>query len=74
MESIDRDPFGMGHMPLFTPRTRISAFPSVDMFSNEDGGGRWVSDSFMSTTINGVTQTIRKQKDSNVSVKLSFTL
>jgi DnaJ family protein B protein 6 len=68
MESIDRDPFGMGHIPRFTPRTRISTFPSVDMFSNEDGGGRWVSDSFMSTTINGVTQTIRKQKDLNVSI------
>ena len=70
MESIDRDPFGMGHVPRFTPRTRISTFPSVDIFSNEDGGGgRWVSDSFMSTTVNGVTQTIHKQKDSNVSIK-----
>lgn len=73
MESIDRDPFGVGPIPRFTPRSRISTFPSVDVFSNEDGGGRWVSDSFMSTTVNGVTQTIRKQKDSNVSVKLLFT-
>ena len=70
MESIDRDPFGMGNVPRFPPRTRISAFPAFNMFSNEDGGGRWVSDSFMSTTINGVTQTIHKQKDSNVSIKL----
>lgn len=74
MESIDRDPFSMGHIPRFTPRTRISAFPSVNMFSNEDGGGRWVSDSFMSTTINGVTQTIHKQKDANVSIILLLTL
>ena len=63
MESIDRDPFSMGSMPRFTPRTRVSTS------LNENGGGRWVSDSFMSTTVNGVTQTIRKQKDSNVSVK-----
>jgi DnaJ homolog subfamily B member 6 len=74
MESIDRDPFGVGHVPRFTPRTRISNFPSVDTFSNEDGGGRWVSDSFMSTTINGVTQTIHKQKDSNVSNNYNFCL
>ena len=74
MESIDRDPFGMGHIPRFTPRTRISAFPAVDMFSNEEGSGRWVSDSFMSTTINGVTQTIHKQKDANVSIILLLTL
>ena len=73
MESIDRDPFGEGHIPRFMPRTRISNFPSVDVFSNEDGGGRWVSDSFVSTTINGVTQTIRKQKDSNVSIITLFT-
>lgn len=70
MESIDRDPFGVGHVPRFTPRTRVSNFPSVDIFSTEDGGGQWVSDSFMSTTINGVTQTIHKQKDSNVSNNL----
>jgi len=74
MESIDRDPFGMGHMPRFTPRTRISAFPAVDLFSNEEGGGRWVSDSFMSTTVNGVTQTIHKQKDSNGNEHITRTL
>ena len=68
MENIDRDPFGVGHnFPRFTPRTPISTFPAVD---NGDGGGRWVSNSFMSTTVNGVTQTIHKQKDSNVSIKL----
>jgi DnaJ family protein B protein 6 len=67
MESIDRDPFGVEHIPRFTPRTRVSAFPTIDIFSEDDGGGQWVSDSFMSTTVNGVTQTIRKQKDLNVS-------
>jgi len=70
MESIDRDPFGMGHIPRFAPRTRTSTFPTVDTSPIEDGGGRWVSDSFMSTTVNGVTQTIHKQRDSNVSVIL----
>ena len=66
MENIDRDPFGVGLTPRFTPRSRISTFPTID---NEDGGGRWVSNSFMSTTINGVTQSIQKQKDSNVSIQ-----
>ena len=70
MESIDRDPFGVGYIPRFAPRTRISTFPAADISVNEDGGGRWVSDSFMSTTINGVTQTIHKQKDSNVGIKI----
>lgn len=65
MENIDRDPFGVGHIPRFTPRTRISAFPAFDISQNEEGGVRWVSNSFMSTTVNGVTQTIHKRKDSN---------
>ena len=72
MESIDRDPFGSAHIPRFAPRTRVSTFPSVDTSPIEDGGGRWVSDSFMSTTINGVTQTIHKQKDSNVRVNVKL--
>ena len=72
MDNIDRDPYGVGHIPRFTPRSRVSTFPSVDISPNEDGSGRWVSNSFMSTTVNGVTQTIHKQKDSNVSIKLPY--
>jgi DnaJ family protein B protein 6 len=70
MENIDRDPFGAGHIPRFAPRRQISTFPTFDISQNEDGGGRWVSNSFMSTTVNGVTQTIHKRKDLNVSIKL----
>lgn len=65
----DQDPFGEGHIPRFTPRTRMSTFPAADISPNENGSGRWVSDSFMSTTVNGVTQTIHKQRDSDVSIK-----
>jgi len=69
-----QNPFGMGHIPRFTPRTRISTFPTADISPNEDGSGRWVSDSFMSTTVNGVTQTIHKQKDSDGNEHITRTL
>jgi DnaJ family protein B protein 6 len=73
MGNIDRDPFGVGPMPWFPPRTRTSAFPSADISQNEGGGGRWVSNSFMSTTVNGVTQTIQKQKDANGNERITRT-
>lgn len=74
MESIDRDPFGMGHIPRFMP-TRVSTVPALDISPMESGGGgQWVSDSFMSSTVNGVTQTIRKQKDSNGNEHITRTL
>lgn len=39
-------------------------FPSFEPPSFSDGGhGAWAQESFMTTTINGVTQSVRKRRD-----------
>jgi DnaJ homolog subfamily B member 6 len=45
----------------------MMSFPSVEPTSFSDGHrGGWASESFMTTTVNGVTQTIHKRRDWDV--------
>jgi DnaJ family protein B protein 6 len=39
------------------------SFPSLEPTSFDDNRGGWTSESFMTTTVNGVTQTIHKRRD-----------
>jgi DnaJ family protein B protein 6 len=44
------------------------SFPSLEPTSFDDNRGGWTSESFMTTTVNGVTQTIHKRRDWDVRV------
>jgi len=68
MHDIDRDPFG-GGFPRFGLSSQMPAFPRIESSSFTDGrgrGGQWASESFMTSMVNGVTQTIHKRVDSEV--------
>lgn len=65
MDDIDRDPFGFGGFPRFG-FSPMHSFPALEPSSVDRG--RWVSESYMTSTVNGVTQTIRKRVDSDVSL------
>lgn len=72
MDDIDRDPFSMsmgGGMSfrLPGPFAPIIQIPASHHSSSTSRGGRWVSESVVSSTVNGVTQTVRKRVDSDVS-------
>lgn len=64
MDDIDRDPFSMGGMG---PRFGFGPMLAMPSLPSPNGRGRWVSESVVSSTVNGVTQTVRKRVDSNVS-------
>jgi len=66
MEDIDRDPFGRSGFPLFGPMSSMAALGSSPF--NDSNNGRWISESYMTSTVNGVTQTIRKRTDVDVSL------
>lgn len=66
MEDIDRDPFGRSGFPMFSPMSSMAALGSSSF--NNSNNGRWISESFMTSTVNGVTQTIRKRTDVDVSL------
>lgn len=53
---------GFHHIPSMTIN-----FPSMDS-SHFSGGdrGHWAGESFMTTTVNGVTQSVRKRRDWDV--------
>lgn len=72
MEDIDRDPFGRSGFPRFSPMSSMAALGSSSF--NDSSNGRWISESYMTSTVNGITQTIRKQTDVDVSLKLSTVL
>ncbi|KIM44545.1 hypothetical protein M413DRAFT_442510 [Hebeloma cylindrosporum] len=61
MEDIDRDPFGRPGFPMFRPMSSMAAIGSSSF--NNSNNGRWISESYMTSTVNGVTQTIRKRTD-----------
>jgi hypothetical protein len=65
MDDIDRDPFGGSAFPMFSPMSSMVTHGSSS-FSNSNNG-RWISESYMTSTVNGVTQTIRKRTDVDVS-------
>lgn len=71
MDELDRDAFGMRSFPSFGPP--IPTFPMItsSTFGN-NGRGRWVSDSYSSTTVNGVTQSIHRRVDTDVSASQSL--
>ncbi|TFK39958.1 hypothetical protein BDQ12DRAFT_577642, partial [Crucibulum laeve] len=72
MMSMERDFFpgmgmgGMGMMGGFPTLGRLgpmAPFPSIEPSSFDSGHGQWTSESFMTTSVNGVTQTIHKRRD-----------
>lgn len=67
LDELDRDPFGTRSFPSFSPFPSFPAFPSLVFSTSSSGNGtRWVSESFSSSMINGVTQSIHKRTDSEV--------
>ena len=67
LDELDRDPFGTRSFPSFSPFSSFPAFPSLVFSASSGGNGtRWVSESFSSSMINGVTQSIHKRTDSEV--------
>jgi hypothetical protein len=67
MEDIDRDPFGRSGFPIFSPMSSMATLGSSSF--NDSNNGRWISESYMTSTVNGVTQTIRKRTDVDVSLR-----
>jgi DnaJ family protein B protein 6 len=54
---------GMGLTPMNRHRRTFSTSMNMGSVSRGGGGGNWASESTMSQTINGVTQTIKKRRD-----------
>ncbi|KJA28145.1 hypothetical protein HYPSUDRAFT_212121 [Hypholoma sublateritium FD-334 SS-4] len=79
MDDIDHDPFsmsmggGMG-FGLPGPFAPIIQIPASHHSSSTSRGGRWVSESIVSSTVNGVTQTVRKRVDSDGNEHITRTL
>ncbi|KAF8202201.1 hypothetical protein BJ912DRAFT_944063 [Pholiota molesta] len=71
MDDIDRDPFSMGGMG---PRFGFGPMLAMPSLPSPNGRGRWVSESVVSSTVNGVTQTVRKRVDSNGNEHITRTL
>lgn len=66
-----RDPFGAAFGPPpgvgFMPPFGMLPGPSTgSRISTTMDGGRWVSESYMTQTINGVTQSVHTRRDANV--------
>ncbi|KDR80578.1 hypothetical protein GALMADRAFT_153046 [Galerina marginata CBS 339.88] len=75
MNDIDRDPFGFGGgFPRFGFMPPMPAFPALNSSPVENNHGHWVSESYMTSTVNGVTQTIRKRVDSSGNEHITRTL
>ena len=72
MDDIDRDPFGFGGFGGFSRFgfPMMPSFPALE--PSRVDRGHWVSESYMTSTVNGVTQTIRKRVDSEVSRAPSY--
>ena len=68
LDEMDRDSFGMRGFPSFSPFPSFPAFPPVVFSSSSSSGNgtHWVSESFSSSMVNGVTQSIHKRMDSDV--------
>ncbi|KAF5316034.1 hypothetical protein D9619_006352 [Psilocybe cf. subviscida] len=79
MDDIDRDPFaqlgGFPRMPMLSSPIAMMQMPQIPMPSGRDRHGRqWVSDSYVTSTVNGVTQTIHKRVDSEGNEHITRTL
>ncbi|KAF4610802.1 hypothetical protein D9613_006894 [Agrocybe pediades] len=74
MHDIDRDPFGMSGFPSFGRHSALPSFPAIDRSPFDTSHGHWVSESFMTSTVNGVTQTISKRIDSEGNEHITRTL
>ncbi|KAH9479496.1 DnaJ-like protein subfamily B member 8 [Psilocybe cubensis] len=74
MDNIDRDPFSMSGFPRFGFMPPIPTAPAIESSAFNNNRGKWVSESFMTSTVNGVTQTIRKRVDSNGNEHILRTL
>jgi len=68
MDDIDRDPFGRSAFPMFSPMSSMITHGSSSFNNSNSNNGRWISESYMTSTVNGVTQTIRKRTDVDVSL------
>lgn len=67
LDEMDGNSFGTRGFPSFSPFS-FPAFPPIVSSSSFSNGNnsRWVSESFSSSMINGVTQSIHKRIDSEV--------
>ncbi|PPR03217.1 hypothetical protein CVT26_008065 [Gymnopilus dilepis] len=74
MDDIDRDPFGFGGFGGFSRFgfPMMPSFPALE--PSRVDRGHWVSESYMTSTVNGVTQTIRKRVDSEGNEHITRTL
>jgi DnaJ family protein B protein 6 len=67
LEEVDRDLFGMRSFPNFNLFPQFPALsPIVPPSFGSGNGTRWISESFSSSMVNGVTQSIHKRVDSEV--------
>jgi len=65
LDETDRDIFGMRGFPSFSPFPQFPALsPLVSSSFSSGNGTRWVSESFSSSMVNGVTQSVHKRIDS----------
>jgi DnaJ homolog subfamily B member 6 len=76
MNAMERDLFGsfgrgfgvsMGHDPFFSSPTSVGFGGESDSRGSNGNGARWASRSVMTQTINGVTQSVEKNRDWEVS-------
>ncbi|PPQ90768.1 hypothetical protein CVT25_010157 [Psilocybe cyanescens] len=74
MDGIDRDPFNMSGFPRFGFIPPMPTVHAIEPPSFNNNRGHWVSESYMTSTVNGVTQTIRKRVDSNGNEHILRTL
>jgi DnaJ homolog subfamily B member 6 len=66
--AMERDMMSDFNQPFGGFSSPFGAFPSMMTSSNfNSSGGSWASEGFMSTTINGVTHTMHKRRDWDVS-------
>ncbi|KAJ4473670.1 hypothetical protein J3R30DRAFT_3510749 [Lentinula aciculospora] len=74
--AFPRTGMSMGFPPMISHFPTFPSFPSLVMdasSSSGSGSGRWASESTMSQTINGVTQTVQKRRDWDGNVHVSRT-
>jgi DnaJ family protein B protein 6 len=78
MDDIDRDPFtqlgGFPRTMMSNPMMQMPMPMSLPSGGRDRHGRQWISDSYVTSTVNGVTQTIHKRVDSEGNEHISRTL
>jgi DnaJ family protein B protein 6 len=75
LNEVDQDIFPTRGPPMFTHCPQYPAFPPAASSSVSSGNGtHWVSESYSSSMINGVAQSIHKRRDSEGNEHITRTL